>query len=964
MAIKQIDLYTISNENISSIEGEINLLKNLDHPNIVKYIECIRTKSHINLILEYVENGSLHQMVKQSGKMGEHLVFIFVKQILEGLAYLHNQGIIHRDIKGANLLLTKNGIVKLADFGYSILNDKNKVNSIVGTACFMAPEVIEQKGNISPKCDIWSLGCTIIQLLTTKPPYYEFEPMAAMFRIVTDDCPPIPTGISDFLKDFLLKCFTKEPSKRPNAKDLLNHPWITTPNKKLVKKFINENNNSNIPISLINEWKNNYRNILASGNSSQINRTVIHNVTEDLTHKTNSIINQQNNIDNSKTKKLLINKKSQEENFLKEMKKIKNSEIIEEKLKLSNENENYLNKDKDIEEKNKLEKEMKIILESFKSNEDIFYNKKQNLEESINLEENKMNNDEELFSDKVYNINDVINNLINLEYSNSINDSNNNDKIYYNEQLMDKKDYFFKILKNMGKFLNNKKSIKDFFNNYEISQFVNLFSSKYMTSKSLYTLMKYLIIILSEKTEYIKDILINQIIFHLSRYIYVFQENSIKMKISLFIHYCLISKPIIEIFLSSGGIFLLNTFLNSEFLNENETIIILALDYLLYLFFQYGNEISLILINNKILTRLNLLLIDLQNYQTIEYNLDDDKNKKLIIYEKIFYLLIKIVSNINKNFLCLICNDKLVITLSQILVNVDLSKASNVIQIFDYLITNSNNLNILESIGYIDILLKLLNKCIYSSDISLNLFSNKIIIKSLNQINQIIKLSKSRSEIFVQADGIDIICSLANIIKENEFIYQFIYILSELINATNFTRNKLKKSRALDIIIKLLMEKKDFKIIKELTQIVLNWIGEDKYFIEKYITKEDKFHNLFQNLINILNHNENDFIQILNEFFRVSEVITNKFFKDNNLIIEIMKILENSLNNKDIHFMNKVMDFCLLLIKHKKKEIEFLNKINFKRVMEKIKAVSKEKHLIIIEEKIKKIDIMISKENN
>ena len=447
MAIKQIDLYTISNENISSIEGEINLLKNLDHPNIVKYIECIRTKSHINLILEYVENGSLHQMVKQSGKMGEHLVFIFVKQILEGLAYLHNQGIIHRDIKGANLLLTKNGIVKLADFGYSILNDKNKVNSIVGTACFMAPEVIEQKGNISPKCDIWSLGCTIIQLLTTKPPYYEFEPMAAMFRIVTDDCPPIPTGISDFLKDFLLKCFTKEPSKRPNAKDLLNHPWITTPNKKLVKKFINENNNSNIPISLINEWKNNYRNILASGNSSQINRTVIHNVTEDLTHKTNSIINQQNNIDNSKTKKLLINKKSQEENFLKEMKQIKNSEIIEEKLKLSNENENYLNKDKDIEEKNKLEKEMKIILESFKSNEDIFYNKKQNLEESINLEENKMNNDEELFSDKVYNINDVINNLINLEYSNSFNDSNNNDNIYYNEQLMDKKIIFLKYSK-------------------------------------------------------------------------------------------------------------------------------------------------------------------------------------------------------------------------------------------------------------------------------------------------------------------------------------------------------------------------------------------------------------------------------------------------------------------------------------------------------------------------------------
>ena len=327
MAIKQIDLYSISNENISSIEGEINLLKNLDHPNIVKYMECIRTKSHINLILEYVENGSLHQMIKQSGKMGEHLVLIFVKQILEGLAYLHNQGIIHRDIKGANLLLTKNGVVKLADFGYSILNDKNKVNSIVGTACFMAPEVIEQKGNISPKCDIWSLGCTIIQLLTTRPPYYEFEPMAAMFRIVTDDCPPIPSGISNYLKDFLLKCFTKEPSKRPNAKELLVHPWITTPNKKLVKKFINENKNGVIPINLINEWKKNYRNILNSGNSSQNNRTVSQNITEDLTQKANSIISESN---------------------LKQKEECKYD---------------------DIDEKGKLENEMEILLESFQLKE-------------------------------------------------------------------------------------------------------------------------------------------------------------------------------------------------------------------------------------------------------------------------------------------------------------------------------------------------------------------------------------------------------------------------------------------------------------------------------------------------------------------------------------------------------------------------------------------------------------------
>ena len=917
-------------------------------------MECIRTKSHINLILEYVENGSLHQMIKQSGKMGEHLVLIFVRQILEGLAYLHNQGIIHRDIKGANLLLTKNGVVKLADFGYSILNDKNKVNSIVGTACFMAPEVIEQKGNISPKCDIWSLGCTIIQLLTTRPPYYEFEPMAAMFRIVTDDCPPIPSGISNYLKDFLLKCFTKEPSKRPNAKDLLIHPWITTPNKKLVKKFINENKNGIIPINLINEWKKNYRNILKSGNSSQNNRTVSQNITEDLTQKTYSIINESNLKQKNEFKYI------EEEKVLKSNKKYKINDVKVQNFKLNKENNPFYSKN--IEEKNILENEMEILLESLKFNEDNLFNKIQNLEESINLEgeKEKINNDDFLNSDNIDNITDIIQNLIILDKNKIIdNDSLDNEKIYYNNRLIDKKEYLFLIINNIGKFIKDKYNIKEFINTFEISQFVNLFSSKYITVKSLLLLLKYLNIILSEKPEYSKDILVNQIIFHLSRYIYTFQEINLKIQICYFIHFCLTSKSMIELFFCSGGIFLLNSFLNSEFLKENEIIIILSLDYILYLFFQYGNEMSLQLINNKILARLNLLLIDLQNFQDRKEN---NKNKNILIYEKIFSIIIKITSSISKNYLYLICNDKLVITLSKLLNNLDLSKISSIIQIFDNLMTNSNNLNILENIGYIDILLKLLNKFVCSSEISNNEHSIKIIKKVLNQINQIIKLSKSRSEIFVLADGVNIICSLANIIKGNECIYQIIYILSEMINGTNFTRNKLKQSKALELIVKLLIEKKDFKIIKELTQIVLNWMGEDKHFIEKYITREDKFHALFQNLGNALNNNENDYIQILNEFFKASEVISNKFFKDYYLIKEIMKIIESSLDKNDIHFMNKVMDFFLILIKFKKNDISFLDKINFKKSIEKIKSVSKENNLIIIEEKIKKVEVLISKE--
>ena len=1026
MAIKQIDLYSISNENISSIEGEINLLKNLDHLNIVKYIECIRTKTHINLVLEYVENGSLHQMVKQSGKMGEHLVFIFVKQILEGLAYLHNQGIIHRDIKGANLLLTKNGVVKLADFGYSILNDKNKVNSIVGTACFMAPEVIEQKGNISPKCDIWSLGSTIVQLLTTRPPYYEFEPMAAMFRIVTDDCPPLPTGISDHLKNFLLKCFTKDPAKRPSAKELLQHPWITTPNKKLVKKFINENNNSSIPINLINEWKNNYRHILASGNSSQIDRTTSQNITEDLTTKTNFVISgnndyislKDNNNENynSKEKRKINNnvnnnKNSKDENLLKLYKQKRKQQdaaykfhpIGKQFLSGPEENQIYANEknnndiynndnlinvnnnsnENDIQnskEEQNMEKDLDIIKEieflvsTLKKNDEdgIFnINNKKNFGESINLDEisqfQKFNNNEKLYYDKSKKINDIINDLMILEF-----DNQNEDKIYYNKRQITKIEYFSIIVQNIGQFFSNKENTKEFINSFKISEFVNLFSSKYMSSQSLLLLLKYMNFLLSKKDEYIKDILINQIIFHLSRYIYVFQNINIKIEIICFIYYCIISKPIIELFISSGGIFLLGTLINSNFLQGNEIIIILSLDYLLCIFNQYGNnleDLSLQLVHNKLLTRLNLLLIDLQNIDENNTNNNDFNNKKNdieyenknLIYERLFSVLIKITSSINKKYLCFICNDKLIITLSQIVINLDSSQIESVIQIFDNIMADANNLNKLENIGFIDTLLKLLNKFVYSSELFLpdNQSSENVIAKIINQISQIIKLSKSRSESFVMADGLDIMCSLANNMEGGSYINQIVDILSELINATNFTRNKLKQSKTLELIVKLLIERKDTKIIKELTQIILDWVGEDKNFIEKYIIKDDKFNKLFKNLNIVLNGNPNEFIQLLNDFFRASEEVEHKFFQDENLVLDTIKTIENASNNKDIHLMNKVMDFYIFLIRNKKDEIEFLNKINFKRSIEKIKAISKERHLIIIEEKIKKLDAII-----
>jgi serine/threonine protein kinase len=165
-------------------------------------------------------------------------------QVLHGLLYLHEQGVIHRDIKGANILTTKQGLVKLADFGVASRTTGLHESSVVGTPYWMAPEVIELSG-ASTASDIWSLGCTVIELLEGKPPYYKLQPMPALFRIVNDDHPPLPQGASpvseiyiqspismlicfQVVRDFLMQCFQKDPNLRVSARKLLKHPWIVS----------------------------------------------------------------------------------------------------------------------------------------------------------------------------------------------------------------------------------------------------------------------------------------------------------------------------------------------------------------------------------------------------------------------------------------------------------------------------------------------------------------------------------------------------------------------------------------------------------------------------------------------------------------------------------------------------------------------------------------------------------------
>ncbi|KAF1942386.1 hypothetical protein EJ02DRAFT_177182 [Clathrospora elynae] len=225
VAIKQVRLENLGAADLKNMEMEIDLLKNLNHPNIVKYNGFVRSSESLYIILEYCENGSLHSICKNFGKFPENLVALYMSQTLHGLLYLHEQGVIHRDIKGANILTTKEGLVKLADFGVATKQSGLDQSSVVGTPYWMAPEVIELSGATTAS-DIWSVGCTVIELIEGKPPYHKLQPMQALFRIVNDEHPPIPGSASPLLREFLMECFQKNPTLRISAKRLLKHPWI------------------------------------------------------------------------------------------------------------------------------------------------------------------------------------------------------------------------------------------------------------------------------------------------------------------------------------------------------------------------------------------------------------------------------------------------------------------------------------------------------------------------------------------------------------------------------------------------------------------------------------------------------------------------------------------------------------------------------------------------------------------
>jgi serine/threonine protein kinase len=245
VAVKSIDLDTGTSEAVlKSIVEEVNMMQTIPkHSHIVQYYSCEVDKlaRKLHILMEYVPGGSVGAFARSMDKpFSESVVKQYTRQILLGLQHLHSLNIVHRDIKGDNLLLSE-GHVKLADFGtakrFEEMVTMKGTLSMAGTPLWMAPEVLtgvathqRSDNKYDMKADIWSVGCTVVEMLNKgNPPWPTFSSLyEAVYTIGrTTGLPPgIPEGLSDNCMSFLARCFERDVQKRADVDELLLHSFV------------------------------------------------------------------------------------------------------------------------------------------------------------------------------------------------------------------------------------------------------------------------------------------------------------------------------------------------------------------------------------------------------------------------------------------------------------------------------------------------------------------------------------------------------------------------------------------------------------------------------------------------------------------------------------------------------------------------------------------------------------------
>lgn len=221
---------------VDTLCREVSTMRRLAHPNVVSLLGFEAAAEHAYIFTELCPGGDLRTTLRTYGGFTKAVTIKFTRQVCEGLRYLHEHAVLHRDIKGANVLLTDAGVCKLADFGLakpiatvSGRPDETKAASVCGTPFWMSPEVVQGRGALKAS-DVWSLGCTVFEMAASHPPFYELEPTAALFHIGVSGklTQPIPKVLGDDGVEFVKSCMAVDSTRRPTCSQLLLHSFLST----------------------------------------------------------------------------------------------------------------------------------------------------------------------------------------------------------------------------------------------------------------------------------------------------------------------------------------------------------------------------------------------------------------------------------------------------------------------------------------------------------------------------------------------------------------------------------------------------------------------------------------------------------------------------------------------------------------------------------------------------------------